>query len=115
MPFTHVQDAVELMRMEYAEMPDLQLTFWQAQRLWNLSDETCGRALGLLIGAGFLVRTADGPYCRPALISRAEARRSTPPPAVRGGADRGAGSRPRSPCCREQRAPLRPDDGGDGV
>jgi hypothetical protein len=60
-----VQDAAELIRMEYAEMPGLQLTFWQAQRLWNLSDELCDRALKTLISAGFLVRTRDGRYTRP--------------------------------------------------
>ena len=48
------------MRMEYAEMPGLQLTLWQAQRLWNLSEEHCQRALGALIQSGFLVRTSAG-------------------------------------------------------
>lgn len=64
MQFMPVQDAAELIRMEYAEMPGLQLTFWQAQRLWNLSDELCDRALNTLISQGFLVRTRDGCYAR---------------------------------------------------
>ena len=61
MPIT---DAVELIQMEYAEMPELRLTFSQAQRLWNFSEELCERALTSLIGSGFLVRTPDGSYVR---------------------------------------------------
>ena len=64
MQFMQVEDAADLIRMEYAEMPRLQLTFWQAQRLWNLSEELCDRALNTLIGTGFLVRTRDGRYTR---------------------------------------------------
>lgn len=57
-------EAVELMQMEYAEMPDLKLTFFQAQRLWNLPPELCERALDALVKAAFLVRTSDGAYIR---------------------------------------------------
>lgn len=60
----HLQDAVELIRMEYAEMPNLRLTFWQAQRLWDLSSELCEEALTLLIRSGFLTRAFDGAYVR---------------------------------------------------
>jgi hypothetical protein len=52
--------------MEYREMPGLKLTFRQAQRLWNLSQERCDRALVSLIQEGFLVRTRDGAYVRSA-------------------------------------------------
>ena len=58
----NVDDAVALIRMEYAEMPGLRLTFWQAQRLWNLSEELCEQALGALVRSGFLDRTAEGAY-----------------------------------------------------
>lgn len=64
MPSLHVEDAVELIQMEYAEMPGMKLTFWQAQRLWNLSDELCQRALAVLIRSGFLAETPDGFYVR---------------------------------------------------
>jgi hypothetical protein len=64
MSFLQVDEACELIRMEYAEMPELKLTFWQAQRLWNLSEELCERALTALIRSGFLARTADGSYVR---------------------------------------------------
>ena len=57
-------DVIELMRMEYAEMPQLKLTFWQAQCLWNLSDEQCERALAALTASGFLAQTREGAYVR---------------------------------------------------
>ena len=64
MTFMKIEDAVELMKMEYAEMPGLRLTFCQAQRLWNLSDDLCAQALGTLTACGFLARTSDGAYVR---------------------------------------------------
>jgi hypothetical protein len=65
MQLMEIQDAAELIRMEYAEMPGLQLTFWQVQRLCNLSEELCDRALSRLMGTGFLVLTYDRRYTRP--------------------------------------------------
>ena len=50
--------------LDFAEMPGLGVTFWQAQRLWNLSDDVCDRALNALIRAGYLVQTPDGRYRR---------------------------------------------------
>ena len=44
---------------EYIEMPGLCLTLKQAQRLWGLDEETCGRALSLLVEARFLSHTRD--------------------------------------------------------
>jgi hypothetical protein len=64
MQFMPVCDAVQLIQMEYAEMPDLKLTFWQAQRLWSLSAELCERALTSLVGSGFLMLTSSGFYVR---------------------------------------------------
>jgi hypothetical protein len=61
-----IDDAVELIRMEYDELPGLKLTYWQAQRLWNLSDEVCARALQTLIEGRFLTCAADGAYVRSA-------------------------------------------------
>jgi hypothetical protein len=57
-------DAVQLIQMEYREMPDLKLTCRQAQRLWSLPQELCDHALVLLIQARFLVLTRDGSYVR---------------------------------------------------
>jgi hypothetical protein len=64
MPSLHIDEAVELIQMEYAEMPGLKLTFWQAQRLWNLTDELCLCALTALTRSGFLARTVEGSYVR---------------------------------------------------
>jgi hypothetical protein len=44
---------------EYLEMPGLCLTLKQAQRLWGLDEETCRKALALLVEAGFLIQTRD--------------------------------------------------------
>ena len=59
MMFMPVQDAIEMIRKDYAEVPDLLLTFWRAQRLWNLSEELCDRALSGLVRGGFLVACTD--------------------------------------------------------
>ena len=64
MPSLEVEEAVELIQMEYVEMPGLRLTFYQARRLWNLTDELCQQALAALTASGFLARRADGAYVR---------------------------------------------------
>ena len=51
-------------RMEYIEMPGLQLTGEQARRLWNLDQVTCEDILATLVEARFLARTARGTYLR---------------------------------------------------
>ena len=73
-----LHDVVQLIRMEYLEMPELELTLWQAQRLWNLSADLCDRSLTFLIGDGFLTRTAAGAYIR----------RDSPAPPIRRDAER---------------------------
>jgi hypothetical protein len=70
-----IQDAEEIIRSEYMEMPGLRLTFWQAQRLWNLSEERCERALNTLIATGFLVQNGDACYTRPASPTTTPTRR----------------------------------------
>ena len=64
MRFMPIHEAVQLIQMEYAEMPELRLTFSQARRLWNFSEELCERALTELLMSGFLGRTPDGSYVR---------------------------------------------------
>ena len=66
----HFDEVVELMRQEYTRNPELALTFWQAQRLWNLSEAQCVHALRVLIEAGFLSRTRDGCYRRALSVGR---------------------------------------------
>jgi len=59
-----LEETRTLIRMEYHELPALSLTFWQAQRLWNLSEELCERALQSLVREKFLVMTSSGRFIR---------------------------------------------------
>ena len=71
MPCKTLDEAIEIIRADYLDMPGLALTFWQAQRLWNLSEELCELALVKLVRARFLMPTTSGRYVR-----RAQPRRS---------------------------------------
>ena len=66
MSMASVADCHLLMRirMEYVEMPGLQLTGGQARRLWNLDQATCEDILATLVEEQFLTRTARGTYLR---------------------------------------------------
>ena len=64
MELTAMEDAAALIRMEYYELPGLALTFWQAQRLWHLSDQLCEVALQSLVRDGFLMVTSSGTFVR---------------------------------------------------
>ena len=55
---------LDRVRGEYLEMPGLRLTQPQAQRLWGLDAQTCGRILDLLLENGFLRETYDGRFAR---------------------------------------------------
>ena len=59
-----LEETKTLIQMEYHELPALSLTLWQAQRLWNLSDELCERALQSLVSEKFLVMTPSGRFIR---------------------------------------------------
>ena len=64
MQFVRVDQAVEMIRKEFERTPTLAVTFWQAQRLWNLSGDLCERALRDLIREHFLIPAPDGTYVR---------------------------------------------------
>jgi hypothetical protein len=49
---------------EYREMPGLQLTEPQMQRLWGLDSSTCDAVLGLLVSRRVLVKTRRDAYAR---------------------------------------------------
>ena len=51
-------------KAEFLEMPGLQLTPWQAQRLWGLDAKACDDALNALVEGAFLHRTSSGAYSR---------------------------------------------------
>ena len=49
---------------EYREMPGLNLTVSQAERLWRLDSHTCALVLKLLNERRVLRRTTNGSYLR---------------------------------------------------
>ena len=57
---------LERIKSEFIEMPGLQLTPWQAQRLWGLAPLQCDAILAALVDVAFLRRTAGGAYVRAA-------------------------------------------------
>lgn len=63
---THQQQLTRLVQAEYAEMPGLSITLVQAQRLWDVDQETCRLVFDRLIARGILRRTKQGRYIRAA-------------------------------------------------
>ena len=57
-------DLVRRIESEYREMPGLNLTLAQAQRLWGVDQATCLRVLSLLVTRRVLKRTPAGTYLR---------------------------------------------------
>ena len=59
-----IEDVLQRIQGEYAEMPGLRLTPAQAQRLWGLDRETCDELLKALVNDNFLSQTRDGSFIR---------------------------------------------------
>lgn len=57
-------DWAQLVRAEYLEVPGLELTRDQAQRLWGLDRTACDALLASLVESRFLRRTRDNRYLR---------------------------------------------------
>jgi hypothetical protein len=57
-------DWLEIIRAEYLEIPGLNLTKPQIQRLWGLDAPTCDALLDSLLHAGFLKRASGEKYIR---------------------------------------------------
>lgn len=55
---------LDRIRAEFVEMPGLDITLPQAQRLWGLDRLTCEYLCGRLLEEGFLHRTDRGTYVR---------------------------------------------------
>ena len=64
MRYGNVARWVELIQAEYTEMPGLQLTKRQVQRLWGLDEATCDASLRALENQQFLRRTSANVYVR---------------------------------------------------
>ena len=63
-PAPPVEELRQQIQGEYREMPGLQLTFAQAQRLFGLDEVTLHAVFGALVDAQFLMRTRDGAFTR---------------------------------------------------
>ena len=59
-----LQDWSQLIRGEYEELPDLQLTQSQVEELWGLDTPVADALLGALVSAGVLTKTPHGTYVR---------------------------------------------------
>ena len=59
-----IEDVLQRIQGEYAEMPGLRLTPAQAQRLWGLDRATCEELLRTLVNDNFLSQTRDGSFIR---------------------------------------------------
>ena len=57
-------DWARLIQAEFSEMPGLHLSKRQAQRLWNLDDQTAEIVFDALEASHFLKRMATGTYSR---------------------------------------------------
>lgn len=60
------QDWLLLIRSEFTELPDLQLTQRQVETLWGLESTVAEAILRALVSGGFLKRTRRGTYMRDA-------------------------------------------------
>jgi hypothetical protein len=58
----HKTDWMHVVRAEYLEMPGLNLTKPQVQRLWGIDQSTCEGVLDALVDARFLRLTSRGGY-----------------------------------------------------
>ena len=57
-----IHDWVRLVRAEYLEMPGLNLTKRQVQRLWRLEPHVCDALLDALVASEFLKKTHHEAY-----------------------------------------------------
>jgi hypothetical protein len=62
--WTQLQDWSQLIRSEYEELPDLQLTQSQVEELWGLDTTVADALLSALVSAGVLKKTNQGAYVR---------------------------------------------------
>jgi hypothetical protein len=57
-----ISNVLDVIKAEYREMPCLNLTKPQMQRLWGLETFVCDAVVDALVAAGVLRRTATGTY-----------------------------------------------------
>ena len=59
-----LQDWSQLIRGEFEELPDLQLTQSQVEELWGFDTTVANALLSALVSAGVLEKTNQGAYVR---------------------------------------------------
>ena len=64
MSYEEITSWVARIESEYREMPGLQLTERQMQRLWGLDGDACGEIVEVLISRCVLVKNQRGSYAR---------------------------------------------------
>jgi len=62
LPRTPTAALVTRIKAEYMELPGLQLTPWQARRLWGIDQVQCDAILEVLVETAFLRKTKTGAY-----------------------------------------------------
>ena len=61
---SRIRETLTRIQCEFRELPGLQLTVTQAQRLWDLDRSLCDALLAALVDVRFLSRTPDGMFVR---------------------------------------------------
>ncbi len=61
---SHLHDWLQLIRAEFSEVPDLQLSQPEVEEMWGLDAMIAEALLAALVSAGFLKRTREGLYRR---------------------------------------------------
>ena len=61
---SQLRDWLQVVRGEYEEIPDLQLTQAQAEEMWGLDATVAETLLGALVTSGVLKKTREGAYVR---------------------------------------------------
>ena len=62
--WAELRDWSQLIRGEYEELPDLQLTQSQVEELWALETKVADALLQALVAGGVLMKTHHGTYVR---------------------------------------------------
>ena len=60
----HLDDWIQVIRSEFNEIPDLEVTLDEAQSLWDLDQDRLRAILDTFVDAGFLEESPDGVYSR---------------------------------------------------
>jgi hypothetical protein len=61
---SRIRETLASIQSEFRELPGLQLTVAQVQRLWDLDRSVCDALLAALVDVRFLARTPDGMFVR---------------------------------------------------